>query len=65
MLKSMSENPIVFAMANPDPEINYNQAKRAREDLIIATGRSDHPNQVKLRKIRAFFSLRSSSNSGE
>ena len=46
MLKSMSENPIVFAMANPDPEINYKQAKRTREDLIIATGRSDHPNQV-------------------
>ena len=35
MLKSMSENPIVFAMANPDPEINYKQAKRTREDLII------------------------------
>jgi len=46
MLKSMSENPIVFAMANPDPEINYKQAKRTRDDLIIATGRSDHPNQV-------------------
>jgi malate dehydrogenase (oxaloacetate-decarboxylating)(NADP+) len=46
MLKSMSEKPIVFAMANPDPEINYRQAKRTRDDLIIATGRSDHPNQV-------------------
>ena len=47
MLKSMSENPIVFAMANPEPEINYKLAKRTREDIILATGRSDHPNQVK------------------
>mgnify|MGYP006245295331 CR=1 FL=1 len=46
MLKSMSENPIVFAMANPEPEINYKLAKRTREDIILATGRSDHPNQV-------------------
>ena len=46
MLKTMALNPIVFAMANPDPEINYKQAKRTRDDLIIATGRSDHPNQV-------------------
>ena len=46
MLKSMSENPIVFAMANPEPEINYKLAKRTRDDIILATGRSDHPNQV-------------------
>jgi malate dehydrogenase (oxaloacetate-decarboxylating)(NADP+) len=46
MIKSMSENPIVFALANPDPEIEYDLAMGAREDLIMATGRSDHPNQV-------------------
>lgn len=46
MLKSMSENPIVFAMANPEPEINYKLAIRTRDDIILATGRSDHPNQV-------------------
>ena len=46
MLKSMSANPIVFAMANPLPEIDYNVAINAREDIIMATGRSDHPNQV-------------------
>ena len=46
MLKSMNENPIVFAMANPDPEIEYNLAISARKDIIMATGRSDHPNQV-------------------
>ena len=46
MLLSMNNDPIVFAMANPDPEINYKVAKRAREDIIMATGRSDHPNQV-------------------
>ena len=46
MLLSMSENPIVFAMANPDPEINYSLAMNTREDIIMATGRSDHPNQV-------------------
>jgi len=46
MLKSMNENPIVFAMANPDPEINYNLAKETREDVIMATGRSDFPNQI-------------------
>ncbi|WP_310992898.1 NADP-dependent malic enzyme [Aequorivita marina] len=46
MLKSMAPNPIVFAMANPDPEIEYNLAVKTREDLIMATGRSDHPNQV-------------------
>ncbi|MEC8602578.1 MAG: NADP-dependent malic enzyme [Bacteroidota bacterium] len=46
MLKSMSKNPIVFAMANPDPEISYRLAMKTRDDIIMATGRSDHPNQV-------------------
>lgn len=46
MLLSMADNPIVFAMANPDPEIEYALAKETRSDVIIATGRSDHPNQV-------------------
>ncbi|NUM31311.1 MAG: NADP-dependent malic enzyme [Bacteroidetes bacterium] len=46
MIKSMAKNPIVFAMANPDPEIEYNLAVSTRKDLIMATGRSDHPNQV-------------------
>jgi malate dehydrogenase (oxaloacetate-decarboxylating)(NADP+) len=46
MLKTMNKNPIVFAMANPDPEISYLDAKKARKDVIIATGRSDFPNQV-------------------
>ncbi|HKN35545.1 MAG TPA: NADP-dependent malic enzyme [Terriglobales bacterium] len=46
MLKSMAARPIVFAMANPDPEITYDEAKAARNDIIIATGRSDYPNQV-------------------
>ncbi|MDH3003898.1 MAG: malate dehydrogenase [Flavobacteriia bacterium] len=46
MLKSMAKNPIVFALANPDPEIEYNLAIKTRNDLIIATGRSDYPNQV-------------------
>ena len=46
MLKSMKKNPIVFAMANPDPEISYESAKKARKDIIMATGRSDYPNQV-------------------
>lgn len=46
MVKSMAKNPIVFAMANPDPEIGYNEATRVRKDLIMATGRSDFPNQV-------------------
>ncbi|WP_299762776.1 NADP-dependent malic enzyme [uncultured Dokdonia sp.] len=46
MIRSMAENPIVFAMANPDPEIAYDLACRTREDIIMATGRSDHPNQV-------------------
>ena len=46
MLKSMAKNPIVFAMANPDPEIEYDLACKTRDDIIMATGRSDHPNQV-------------------
>ena len=46
MLTSMARNPIVFAMANPDPEIDYNTAIGTRDDIIMATGRSDHPNQV-------------------
>ncbi|HHC78252.1 MAG TPA: NADP-dependent malic enzyme [Flavobacteriia bacterium] len=46
MIKSMANNPIVFAMANPDPEIEYQLAVNTRDDIIMATGRSDHPNQV-------------------
>ena len=46
MVKSMAPGPIVFAMANPDPEISYEEAMAARDDLIFATGRSDYPNQV-------------------
>ncbi|WP_297762611.1 NADP-dependent malic enzyme [uncultured Muriicola sp.] len=46
MLKSMADDPIVFAMANPDPEIKYSLAVKTRKDVIMATGRSDHPNQV-------------------
>ena len=46
MLLGMAENPIVFAMANPDPEIDYNLAIATRKDIIMATGRSDFPNQV-------------------
>jgi len=46
MVKSMAKNPIVFAMANPDPEIGWDEATSARKDIIMATGRSDYPNQV-------------------
>jgi malate dehydrogenase (oxaloacetate-decarboxylating)(NADP+) len=46
MVKSMAKNPIVFAMANPDPEISWEEATGARKDVIMATGRSDYPNQV-------------------
>ena len=46
MLLSMAKNPIVFAMANPDPEIEYSLAMKTRDDIIMATGRSDYPNQV-------------------
>ena len=46
MLKSMTDNPIVFALSNPDPEIDPALAKQTRDDIILATGRSDYPNQV-------------------
>lgn len=46
MVKSMAKDPIVFALANPDPEITYKDAMSVRKDIIMATGRSDHPNQV-------------------
>ena len=46
MLESMAEKPLVFAMANPDPEIDPKVAKKLRPDVIMATGRSDYPNQV-------------------
>ena len=46
MVRSMADDPIVFALANPDPEITYPEAKAARDDVIMATGRSDYPNQV-------------------
>ncbi len=46
MLKSMERDPIVFAMANPNPEISYKKAMAARDDIIFATGRSDYPNQI-------------------
>ncbi len=46
MVKSMGEKPIVFALANPDPEIEYEEAVSVRDDLIMASGRSDYPNQV-------------------
>ncbi len=46
MVKSMANDPIIFAMANPDPEITYPDAVAARKDVIMATGRSDYPNQV-------------------
>lgn len=46
MLETMAENPIVFALANPDPEISYEDVHEARQDVIFATGRSDYPNQV-------------------
>ncbi|MCP3659072.1 MAG: hypothetical protein GY830_01620 [Bacteroidetes bacterium] len=45
-IQSMNENPIVFALANPDPEISYEKAIASRKDVIVATGRSDHPNQI-------------------
>ncbi|MFZ5443141.1 MAG: NADP-dependent malic enzyme [Myxococcota bacterium] len=46
MLETMAKNPVIFALANPDPEIDYGDAKAARPDAIVATGRSDFPNQV-------------------
>jgi malate dehydrogenase (oxaloacetate-decarboxylating)(NADP+) len=46
MVKTMADRPLIFAMANPDPEIRYEVAKEARPDAIVATGRSDYPNQI-------------------
>ena len=46
MILKMNENPIIFAMANPDPEISPKDAFEARQDIIMATGRTDYPNQV-------------------
>jgi malate dehydrogenase (oxaloacetate-decarboxylating)(NADP+) len=46
MVRSMAPNPVVFAMANPNPEISYDEAMASRDDLIFATGRSDYPNQI-------------------
>lgn len=46
MVKTMAEQPLIFAMANPDPEIRYELAREARSDAIVATGRSDYPNQI-------------------
>lgn len=46
MIRSMNDKPIVFALANPNPEISYEKAKASRPDLIFATGRSDYPNQI-------------------
>ena len=46
MVKTMAESPLIFAMANPDPEIKYELAREARPDAIVATGRSDYPNQI-------------------
>lgn len=46
MVRAMAKQPIVFALANPNPEITYEEAKAAREDVIMATGRSDYPNQI-------------------
>ena len=46
MIETMSKDPIVFALANPEPEISFKDATSVREDIIVATGRSDHPNQV-------------------
>ena len=46
MIRTMADRPIVFALANPDPEIEYSEAMASRDDLIFATGRSDYPNQI-------------------
>lgn len=46
MLLTMADHPIVFALANPTPEIHYEEAMSTREDIIMATGRSDYPNQI-------------------
>jgi malate dehydrogenase (oxaloacetate-decarboxylating)(NADP+) len=54
MLLAMAENPIVFALANSDPEILYAVAVKTRPDLIMATGRSDFPNQVNTDSLQCF-----------
>ena len=46
LLRSMADKPVIFALANPDPEIRPELAKQVRTDVIVATGRSDYPNQV-------------------
>ena len=46
MVRSMAEHPIIFALANPTPEISYEEAKSARPDLLMGTGRTDYPNQI-------------------
>ena len=46
MIRTMAPDPIVFALANPDPEITYEKAMHSRKDIIFATGRSDYPNQI-------------------
>src|SRR5690606_4146195 len=46
MVKKMAEQPIIFAMANPDPEITPEEVAEVRDDVIVATGRSDYPNQI-------------------
>src|SRR5258708_17425870 len=46
MVKSMADRPLIFALANPTPEITYEAAREARPDAIVATGRSDYPNQI-------------------
>ena len=46
MVQTMNDNPIVFELANPNPEISYSEAMSSREDIIFATGRSDYPNQI-------------------
>ena len=46
MIKSMKERPLIFALANPDPEITPEQVSSVRDDAIVATGRSDYPNQI-------------------
>jgi malate dehydrogenase (oxaloacetate-decarboxylating)(NADP+) len=46
MVKTMADRPVIFALANPDPEISYELAKEARPDVLVATGRSDYPNQI-------------------
>jgi len=59
MVKTMAERPLIFAMANPDPEINYELARETRPDAIVATGRSDYPNQINnVLGFHLFFAVR-------